>query len=168
MALEQFKALIAMGVMEVRTDGTVWRLANRTNKGRLKPIPAQRVDIPSGNGYRMIPFSYEGKAYLISAHRLVYQVLVGPIPEGWDINHKDGVKHNNVPGNLEPATRSGNHLHAYREGLRKPAQAEIVSALGPRAKELRGQGLTFLQVAKELGCSQTTAFRAVHTKSTPG
>lgn len=158
---EAFQVLVQQGVLEVREDGTIWRLARRTNSGRKKPHPAVRVDVASGNGYRMVSFSLWGKAFLISAHRAVYGTLVGKIPEGLDVNHKDGDKHNNLPANLELLTRSGNHKHAFQNGLREPSIPEIVSGLSQRAKELRAKGMTFSKIAEELGCSQTTAYRAV-------
>ena len=45
---------------------------------------------------------------------------VGRIPEGLQINHKNGVKADNQLENLELVTRSENMLHASRLGLLKP------------------------------------------------
>jgi len=47
---------------------------------------------------------------------LVYD---GPIPDGFEPNHKDGIKHNNRLSNLELVTYSGNMQHAYDKGLKK-------------------------------------------------
>lgn len=163
-AMTAFKALVQAKVFEVRPDGTVWKLADRTNSGKLKPREPKRLDIPVGNGYLAISFWYQGKPYMVSAHRAVYEVLVGPIPQGLDINHDKGNKHNNDPQHLVPMTRGSNHLHAYRTGLKKPAVAPIVASLSERAKALRAKGMTYLEIAESLGVSQTTAFRAVKIK----
>lgn len=53
-----------------------------------------------------------------TAHRLVWEALHGPIDAGKSINHRDGVKTNNRPDNLEQATPSEQIRHAYAIGLR--------------------------------------------------
>lgn len=58
------------------------------------------------------------KTYYV--HRVVYELFVGPIPKGYDINHIDGNKFNNNVCNLEAVTRSENQNHAFRTGLNKP------------------------------------------------
>ncbi len=44
----------------------------------------------------------------ISAHRWVYETLVGPIPEGLDLDHLCRVRHCVNPDHLEPVTRAEN------------------------------------------------------------
>lgn len=55
---------------------------------------------------------------MISAHRLIWQAVNGPIPDGHEINHIDGVKTHNWIANLEAVDHSGNIRHAYRTGLK--------------------------------------------------
>ena len=50
----------------------------------------------------------KGRAY--GAHRLVYEALVGPIPEGLEIDHLCRVRNCVNPSHLEPVTRQVNHL----------------------------------------------------------
>lgn len=61
-------------------------------------------------------------------HRLICMAFHGA-PENYeklDVNHKDCIKHNNSPSNLEWATRSDNVKHAFTMGANKHAlQSEI-------------------------------------------
>ena len=50
------------------------------------------------------------------AHRVVWESIHGPIPEGLQINHKDLDKQNNRPSNLELVTGTENVQHAQANG----------------------------------------------------
>lgn len=54
----------------------------------------------SGNGYAEVKLG--GSTYKI--HRIIYEMHAGEIPEGMDIDHEDGVRLNNLVGNLRLAT----------------------------------------------------------------
>lgn len=56
---------------------------------------------------------------LAMAHRLIWESVHGPIPDGLEINHKNGVKDDNRIANLELVTKSENLRHAYRLGLKR-------------------------------------------------
>lgn len=56
-----------------------------------------------------------------SIHQLVCLAFHGFPPSRiiqYEVNHKDGNKHNNIPSNLEWVTRSENTIHALMSGLR--------------------------------------------------
>lgn len=48
----------------------------------------------------------------VGAHRVAYEVLVGPIPEGLHIDHLCRVRHCVNPGHLEPVTQKENNRRA--------------------------------------------------------
>ena len=76
-----------------------------------KPI-GSRTD----RGYIQIDATHVKKTPF--AHRLIWEAVNGPIPDDLEINHINGVKHDNRIANLELTTRSGNMQHAYDTGLR--------------------------------------------------
>ena len=104
-----------------------------SNLGRVKRISAfggatvGRILKPSfiGKGYLSVMF-YERTAEKLTqkrkyVHRLVAEFFINKKNEIQNqVNHKDGNKENNRIDNLEWASCSENHLHAFRIGLRKP------------------------------------------------
>lgn len=70
-------------------------------------------------GYKSVGLLKSGKRKWFFVHRLVIESYLGKRPSpSYQVNHKDGDKTNNHIKNLEWVTSSGNHLHAYRSGLR--------------------------------------------------
>jgi hypothetical protein len=61
-----------------------------------------------------------GKYRSWTVHLFVCLAFIGHKPKGLEVNHKDGIKINNSPDNLEYCTRSYNLLHAYEHGLELP------------------------------------------------
>jgi len=107
------------GYYDVSSLGHVRRMkpANSTRIGRTLKGSAD-------NGYIRVDLSKDNNAIHYRIHQLVSAAFIGPCPEGKQINHKDGIKTNNVVSNLEYVTLSENQLHAYRLGLRIPTCGE--------------------------------------------
>ena len=57
-------------------------------------------------------------------HILVAQAFLGDKPDGFECNHKDGDKSNNLLSNLEYITPKENARHAWDNGLIKPRNGE--------------------------------------------
>jgi hypothetical protein len=55
---------------------------------------------------------------LMSAHRIVWEAVHGPIPDGLVINHLNGDPADNRLENLEAVPQRENVRHAYRTGLK--------------------------------------------------
>ena len=67
------------------------------------------------SGYLVVQLWLDDVAHPFTVHRLVAKAFVPG--EGPQVNHKDGVKTNNVAANLEWMTSSENHEHAVELGL---------------------------------------------------
>ncbi|WP_157661399.1 HNH endonuclease [Burkholderia ubonensis] len=166
-AIEAIRTAISRGLITLNERGEFWRIATSDRHGKVTSKTPKRAECKLKRGYLGIKVCIGGKQYLMQAHRAVWELTKGPIPSGLEPNHVDGNKHNNSPNNLELLTRGRNHEHAYATGLRKPPITPIVADLSSRAKKLRAQNMTFSEIAKALGVSQTTAFRAVQHESGP-
>lgn len=57
-----------------------------------------------------------GKEY--RAHRVIWEMFNGPIPEGILIDHKDGDVYNNRIENLRAVTRQQNNMNSRKKGNR--------------------------------------------------
>jgi hypothetical protein len=83
------------------------------------------------NGYLNVYICEAGARSPRGVHRIVAHAFHGAPPTDIaDVNHKDGVKQNNVPSNIEWTTRKGNMEHALATGLLKVRAVECMPALG--------------------------------------
>ena len=82
---------------------------------------AGRILKLSGNsgGYPTVTLYGGEKRTTRLVHHLIATAFLWPRP-GLEVNHKNGTKTDNRLCNLELVTRSENHRHAYRTGLRIP------------------------------------------------
>lgn len=109
------------------------------------------------------------------AHRLTYETFVGPIPDGQQINHKNGNKQDNRLANLEAVTPSQNTLHGFRVLGRKPVLNPHQGSTNGRAKlsesqarevfRLRALGWSQQRIANEFGIDQTNVSRILLGKA---
>jgi len=102
-----------------------YAVSNRGEIMRILPPKTKCKRAYLGKEYKLINwgnylssgFRKNGKNYSILVHRLVMESFIGPYPEKKEVNHKDGIKHNNYLNNLEYVTKSENIEHAYKIGL---------------------------------------------------
>ena len=105
--MEEWKAIKGYeGIYEVSNLGRV-----RSNNGEITPQP-------NSTGYLRVKLSKNGEKRRFLVHRLVADAFVtNPNPEVNNVvNHLDCDIHNNSAENLEWTTRSGNLLHASKNG----------------------------------------------------
>jgi hypothetical protein len=69
----------------------------------------------AGNATDYVQIEVNGR--LRPAHRIIWEAVHGPIPEGLCINHLNGIRSDNRIANLEVVTQKENMAHAVRTGL---------------------------------------------------
>lgn len=93
------------GEFTVRDDGVLLR-KRRADRSAL--WNARYAEKPAGtlrpDGYLRVR-TKTGRVY---AHRIIYEVLVGPIPDGFDVDHANMDRADNRPVNLRLARRGEN------------------------------------------------------------
>ncbi len=144
--------LLATGIFIIDRGGRIWRRKS-----------LRRAEHRDGKGYLQVRAMVGGKRLHVGAHRLVWVSLHGPIPDGVGINHKNGMKDDNRPINLELATASENLKHAYRHGLmdehgeRNPAHKLTDAQVAQIRLAYANGGFT----QTELGCRFGVDFRTI-------
>lgn len=105
------------GVYSASTHGQIRRESNVGKRHRPQRILKQSKHNSrcgnTGTTYRVLGLSYESKTRHWLVHRLVALTFIGPCPLGYQCNHKNGVKHDNRPENLEYVTPRDNQLHKH-------------------------------------------------------
>jgi HNH endonuclease/NUMOD4 motif len=121
---EVWRAVVGWeGWYDVSSWGRVKRL--RFSKVTRNTWPGKILKPGSAHGYLHVSLHRDdGFHQTRTVHTLVAAAFLGPRPEGMEVNHKDGIKTNNFPWNLEYVTPSENQLHAYRIGLKENAHGE--------------------------------------------
>lgn len=122
-------------------------------------VYARRVGYTRKRGYHAV---YLAKNVTQMTQRFIWEAVHGPIPEGMQINHINGIKTDNRLVNLECVTPSGNRQHALRTGLaagqkgaaHHAAKLTNVQVLGIRA--LADLGITHTEIARCTDVSRST------------
>ena len=141
---------ILSGLLACNPDtGKVWWVVKRSNATKLFTEVAQPKD---NKNYPQVRVG--GKLYL--CHRLVWEAVHGPVPEGYEINHINGIKNDNRLANLELVTHQENMQHAKRTGLTPKSTRVERPLIGVCA--MTGAGLYFKNsaVAKVHGFNNCT------------
>lgn len=134
-----------------------------SNHGQVMSMNYHRTGLPGilvprqTNGYLAVQLSRDRVVYPRSIHRLVALAFLGLCPNGLQVNHIDGNKHNNFLSNLEYVSPSANKLHAFRLGLQKKVRgidhrnAKLTDEKVLKIKQLRAEGRTHAYIAKLYG-----------------
>lgn len=119
------------------------------------------IGSPDRKGYlRLSPRCMpDGKS--LFAHRVVWMAANGPIPDGLEINHRNGIKTDNRLANLELVTRSENMRHACALGLKSNAgerhpTAKLTWAAVREIRSRHASGVAKADLARRFGVHRRT------------
>jgi len=110
------------GHYEAHDNGHIWSVKRQARSGKgmvLRTYGGRYLKegfTHSGTGYKQVTLCKDGKLTYTTVHKLIALCFLGRNTRG-AINHKDGNKNNNVPGNLEYVTHQENIDHAVKSGL---------------------------------------------------
>lgn len=145
--------------------------------GRIRRLGSNNVlGLHKGAGYLRVhcpDFGQRGKLAL--AHALICLAFHGspPGPRGnrtgqYCVNHKNGIKTDNRPENLEWVTMSENHRHAFASGLRTARRGSELShsildetAVRSIREQYASGQFTQRELAAAFGVAQNTIGRVV-------
>lgn len=141
-----------------------------TTAGHVIGDRGNAIGYVMSTGYVHIAITEGKRVRRVYAHRVIWEHAHGPIPDGMQVNHMNGVKDDNRLSNLELVTPSGNTRHAYDTGLAKPmsgtrngnAKLSTEQVQEIRTRQQSGEQQTAL--ALEYGVSKAQVCRIISGK----
>lgn len=105
--------MVASGILQIDEQGLIWKVQKKHKEWDGYRDCKPRLLGHDNHGYLRIGIRDEDGSNLKAfAHRLVYLHFYGDILEEMQVNHKNGVIHDNRPENLELMTASQQMIHA--------------------------------------------------------
>jgi hypothetical protein len=172
---EIWKAVVGFeSLYSVSNLGRIRREAPPRWQGRGKTFRGRILNGTNMQGYRQVRLTRTTEdRYLCRIHRLVAAAFLGPCPETFEVNHRNGRKSDNRLENLEYVSRSDNLRHAYAIGLRHPVQlcgeasgvTHLTAADVTEMRRLWREGVTQYQLAERFSISQPTVSEICNYKN---
>jgi hypothetical protein len=151
---EQWKVIPICPDCAVSNFGRIKRL---TDAGRFKSGYIFNGSLHK-DGYRYVHL--KNKNYFI--HRLVMLAFVGECPDNMEVNHKNGIKHDNRLENLEYVTRHQNMRHAFINGLNP--SAKLTESDIRKIRSISGQ-MTQIEIGARFGVDHCTINDIIRRKT---
>jgi hypothetical protein len=120
---------------------------------------------PNHLGYVRYGLCRDNKRCDVFAHRIAWEAFNGKIPDDLQINHRNGIKHDNRLDNLEVVTPSENTLHGFRVLGRKPSinpskgskngRAKLTEKDIPKIRKMLKSNMSQTEISRIYGVNQT-------------
>lgn len=172
--IETWKRVPLLSIFEASSLGRI-RVSERpqmrcSKYGKIHsvPLPAY-LPVPQMDraGYLIVRVMQNRKRKTYYVHRLVGLTYVDGYESGLCINHKNGIKTDNLPNNLEWVSLSENSAHQWRSGLATSfgeghARAKLNEQDVRRIRSGYYGNKSQYKIAKELNVSQALIFAIMH------
>jgi Mor family transcriptional regulator len=134
------REILSDPLFEIKLDGSVWTQITETGKVSVNGLWREAGAL-APDGYREIKYKYKK----VAAHRLVYAKFNGELAEDLMVNHKNGIRSDNRPENLELIPQSENNLHRFRVLGRAPVigNKKISDATADLIRNDHASGLSY-------------------------
>lgn len=119
----KFRAWDGSGKYVAGSDGLIYS-TDFNHTGKTKALKGWL----DKDGYPTVLMNIDGKRICRKAHKLVSLAFIGlpPTPKH-QVNHKNGVRSDNRPENLEWLTHQENVLHGWRVNGRKHSKKQLLA-----------------------------------------
>lgn len=123
---------------------------------KLTPVFKKHV------GYLEVRLSINGYVKSLRVHRLVATTFLGIIPEGYHVNHKNGIKTDNSLLNLEIVTPQENYRHSAQFLIPKGEKVNTSKVTADQVREIRikrKSGIGTKQLCEEYSLGKSSVKR---------
>lgn len=127
---EVWKPIAGYPRYEVSNLGFLRNAPGASRSRLVKPIKGH----PTIHGYLQFALYNNAKSRHLTAHRVVWETFVGPVPSGFELDHVNGDKQDNRLSNLEAVTRQENIRRALATGLTPTGDRHWARRLPERVK----------------------------------
>lgn len=160
----EYRELPEFPYYRIGSDGSVWS-CNYGNKARATNAWRKMNPTKHVHGHLIAKFRVNKKYVYMYVHRLVAMAFLGPIPEGKEVCHNDGVPSNNIPSNLRYDTRWGNLNDRYRHGTIncgiRQGHSKINDAMVRKIFQRHANGETYKDIGRDFGITTTTVYAII-------
>lgn len=159
------------GLYQVSNRGRVRSVTHTItmNNGRERTIYGKELVLHEGgnNQYLQAHLHKDGNVQNRLVHRMVAELFIGEIPDGYEINHKNANVQDNRVENLEIVTRKENMAHAVRNNLVQCGEehhsAKLTNEDAIMIRKLYRKGdISQTELGKMFGVSQNVIFKIVN------
>jgi hypothetical protein len=164
--IEEWKEVIGWGdyyyVSNLGRVKSLERQVSFIRKGKLtQRVNRERIlkACPDKDGYMCVVLFAEGKKVCKSIHRMVAESFIQKNNSKGFVNHKDGVKNNNLVSNLEWVTAKENTYHALKNELRG---VKVNNEMYYKIQYLYNKGFTYNQLSSDFELDYSTVWRIIN------